>query len=155
MSTFLETLQSRLAEAEKNLEQAQKRLTLAHAQSAEAVTEVEGWKKAVAAELRREQQASGVAPHPQPEPEANATSPDPNSELNKTQMVREILRQNPTGMTPAAIWGRMKNQIAHRPYLYSILKRLKDKDQVFIRRGKYFYRVSPKTEEGDEHSIVQ
>lgn len=76
--------------------------------------------------------AAPVAPI-QPETDSNK------SEGNKTEAVRSLLRQHPTGMTPAEMWEGLKAQISNRVYLYSVLKRLKDRGQVREKRGKYYY----------------
>jgi hypothetical protein len=57
--------------------------------------------------------------------------------VNKTEKVREILRAHETGITAGGIWEEAKDHISSRAYLYAILKRLRDNDEAFIRRGKY------------------
>ena len=58
-------------------------------------------------------------------------------------------------MTPVEVWNVLKNQIA-RPYVYSILKRLKDADEAIYqkRRKKYSLRVIQKTEETNKEPAV-
>jgi hypothetical protein len=56
-------------------------------------------------------------------------------------------------MSPADIWKEMEPQMKNRAYLYSVLKRLKDRGDARERRGKYF--LNPKIEEGDNQNIVQ
>jgi hypothetical protein len=80
----------------------------------------------------------------------SATSPSP--EINKTEMVRELLRQHPTGITPSDIWTKMDKQMKNRAYLYSVLKRLKDRGDARERRGKYF--LNPKIEENQNQGMV-
>ena len=127
--------------------------------------EVFGWQKAVEAETRREAQDAAIAlaaaraqqvPIPiQPlaAPPAQALPPvaahveQDKSEMNKTDAVRAVLRQHATGLTPGDVWEAVKNQIGNRDYVYSILKRLKDSGQAAERRGKYFLREIPKSEE--------
>jgi len=77
------------------------------------------------------------------------------SDVNKTELVRELLAQHPEGMTPGEVWTVLKNQIP-RAYVYSILKRLKDADEVIYqrRRKKYSLRVAPKPEEGSKNQVV-
>ena len=48
-------------------------------------------------------------------------------------------------MTPSDLWKQVKAQFTHRPYLYSALKRLKDRDEVTVRRGKYLLKNNPKS----------
>ncbi len=48
----------------------------------------------------------------------------------------------------------VKEQFAHRAYVYSVLKRLKDKDQIIERRGRYFFRVTPKLAEAKDQAII-
>jgi hypothetical protein len=74
---------------------------------------------------------------------------------NKTEMIRELLRQYPGGITPTELWKQVKTRMTHRAYLYSILKRLKDKGEVMIRRGKYIAKIMPKHEEEKEQPVLQ
>lgn len=67
-----------------------------------------------------------------------ANHPQSVPEVNKTELVSELLRQNPAGMTPSDIWAKMDKEIKNRAYLYSVLKRLKDRGVARERRGKYF-----------------
>lgn len=75
-------------------------------------------------------------------------------EINKTEMIRELLRQYPGGIAPTELWKQVKNRMTHRAYLYSILKRLKDKGEVMVRRGKYIAKIMPKPEEEKEQPIL-
>ncbi len=68
-------------------------------------------------------------------------------------MIRSVLRQHPNGITPAEIWREVKDNVG-RAYVYSVLKRLKDRKQVTERRGKYFLQIITKPEEGKESSSL-
>jgi type II secretory pathway pseudopilin PulG len=72
------------------------------------------------------------------------------SEGNKTEAVRELLRQHPGGMAPNEIWKYLQSQIHNRVYLYSILSRLKDRGVVKEKRGKYYY-----IEENQSQAVAQ
>jgi hypothetical protein len=74
-------------------------------------------------------------------------------EGNKTEAVLMLLRQHGVGMTPGEIWKEMESQINNRAYLYSVLKRLKDRGEVKERRGKYC--AIPKIEEVQHQELVQ
>lgn len=74
---------------------------------------------------------------------------------NKTDMIRELLRQYPGGIAPTELWKQVKTRMTHRAYLYSILKRLKDKGEVMVKRGKYIAKIMPKPEEEKEQTVVQ
>lgn len=155
MSQFLDELKTRLAEVLKHLQAAQQKAQVAQAELQAVNQEYNSLQFLANVETARIQQSAGtpitatVASRiPQPAlPQA--------SETNKTETIRELLRQHPTGMTPTDIWKEVKGQMAHRPYLYSILKRLKDKDEVAVRRGKYFVKMLPKPEESRGQTLVQ
>jgi hypothetical protein len=97
--------------------------------------------------------------------QANTTTPQTTSghapasttpEISKTDMIRQLLRQYPGGITPTDLWKQVKTRMTHRAYLYSVLKRLKDKGEVMVKRGKYITRIMPlKTEEEKEQNLVQ
>jgi hypothetical protein len=80
-------------------------------------------------------------------------SDDNKSDGNKTQAVRVLLRQHPAGMTPGEIWKCLESQMSNRVYLYSILKRLKDRGDVRERRGKYYCNL--KLEDNQGQATVQ
>jgi len=72
---------------------------------------------------------------------------DTSEVLNKTDIVRSLLKQHPTGMSAVDIWKAVGAQFNHRPYLYSVLKRLRDRQEIVKRRNKYCLTVIPKSEE--------
>jgi hypothetical protein len=168
MRSILEELQTRVAEAEKRVNEAGSQLQAADKAYSAAVNEMNVWRSALEEETRRQQaakQGQGVfvgmerlvaeAPNPkQLSIEASAVvdpsttfliQPDGTISIqsggtNKTELIRAILRQNPAGLTPPQIWGLVSAHFKHRPYLYSVLKRLKDHDEVITRRNKYLLR---------------
>jgi len=83
----------------------------------------------------------------------SSTASPANSDGNKTEKVRDLLRQNPSGMTPGDIWVKVEKEMKNRAYLYSILKRLKDRGDARERRGKYY--LIPKIEESQQTQMVQ
>jgi hypothetical protein len=78
-----------------------------------------------------------------PPEEAHLEPATPTVATNKTQKVREILAEHSGGIAPAGIWTEVKDNIASRAYLYAILKRLRDNDEVSIRKGKYVLKPKP------------
>jgi hypothetical protein len=173
MSDFLETLKLRFADAQQRLQISQQNLQRVQHEHAQITAEFSSWQNAVAVETRKEQQAAAaqsVAMNRIVAAAINATaaplalssasvpatpcqtrSEDP--EMNKTTLIREVLRQHPNGVTPVDVWKEVKDRVA-RPYVYSVLKRMKDKKQVAVRRGKYFLAVVLKSEESKDHSLT-
>lgn len=80
---------------------------------------------------------------------------DNKSESNQTQAVRQLLREHSTGMTPGEMWKELQSQLSNRVYLYSILKRLKDRGDVREKRGKYYFNLKPPIEENHNHAAIQ
>ena len=99
----------------------------------------------------REKQLPMNLPDLQPAPVVEKTTDDSASlqipqvgaAINKTEKVREILSEHEAGVTPAGIWTEVKDHFSTRAYLYAILKRLRDNDEVSIRRGKYLLKPKP------------
>jgi hypothetical protein len=153
MSEFLEQLKLRFAEAQKRHQLATLKLQTAQQEHAAATQDFASWQNAVRTETIREQQTTGQQPTPAIPPVADTASQTTTSreEFNKTDAIRQILRQHPEGLRPTDLWKQLGNQLKHRAYLYSVLKRLKDKQEVSERRGKYFFKVIPKVE--DEERI--
>ena len=193
MDQFLETLQSRLAEAHKRFAQAQQAFQKAQAEMNQfqqtfaktqaefqsASQEFNSWQIAVRVESQKQQVAIPQQPLPQPlsapvvqriipritqqvhpiilpvgvvpsQPAANAAP-----EINKTEAIRQVLNQHPAGITPGELWKEVASQISQRPYMYSILKRLKDNEEVTVRRGKYFLKAAPVAQEGNRPNVIQ
>jgi hypothetical protein len=147
MNTFLETLKVRADEAQKRFAAAQQELQAAQAKLNVTTQEFSAWHHAYAAELAKEKAKNPPIDAQLQLPSASipAVTNGNGHEGNKTDLVRELLQQNQTGMTPGEIWQRMEKQIGNRAYLYSVLMRLSDRVIAKARRGKYF--VIPKVEE--------
>jgi hypothetical protein len=158
MSEFLETLKTRMAEAQKRFNESQQKLQVAQLEHQTAAQEFSSWQKAVEVEARREAAIPAGAEGPLPIATRTTVVLEPSTtEPNKTQMIRELLRDHPAGMTPGEVWRAVKNSFPHRAYVYSVLKRLTEREQIIgPRRGKYFFRVPSKPEEGklQEPTIV-
>jgi hypothetical protein len=73
---------------------------------------------------------------------------------NQSDIVRNLIRQNPAGITPKEMWKTLQTQIKYRAYFYSILKRLRDRDEVIFRRGKYLLKITPKSEVAKEEGAA-
>ncbi len=177
MSTFLDTLKERLAESSQRYQEVSERFKIAQTEHQNATAKLQrtqaeyttlgqefgSWHKAVEVETRKEQAATvtaGIAPTPQEhKPSATVVSQVPadvtTPEVNKTDLIREVLQQHPAGMIPADIWKSVKTNIPDRTYVYSVLKRLKDRGEISVKRGKYFFRMTPKPEEAKQQITVQ
>jgi tRNA U34 5-carboxymethylaminomethyl modifying enzyme MnmG/GidA len=164
MDDFLETLKIRAADAQKRMQEAQQRLGVVQAEFQAAAQEFNSWNHAVITETRKLQQlaidtsatpSQGVTAKLAIEPPVSSSGITKN-ESNKTEVVRVFLKDHPSGATPKFLWEQLGSQLGYRAYLYSVLKRLKDKDQVHVRRGKYFYKHQPQPEENQSpNGIVQ
>jgi hypothetical protein len=172
MPTFnaLEHIQARMEDSGKRLAIATQNLQRAQQEHQVATHEHSIWTGALQIEQRKialaqahaaqQQQLQaralnpgGVGTHSEPKVlQPVATPIEPNvgaQDINKTEAIREFLSKRSTGVTPAEIWETLKGQV-DRPYVYSILKRLKDRKQVTVRRGKYYLVIAPKSEEGKQ-----
>ena len=170
MNPTLEDLKARLAVAHKILAEATQQLQVAQQNQQKAASDFNVWNAAVAI-LTREEQAKQAAAHENqlpiglsaPTPEPVQSSPTNSTQLqtseagspNKTEIVRELLRQHPSGMTPSEIWKELGDQIGNRPYLYSVLKRLRDRDEVTLRRNKYAVKIKPEDARPHIDHVVQ
>ena len=146
--------------AQANFQKAQQALALAQQQ-------FHGWATAfsaiVAEETERRQAAEEAQLHlpntPTPSAlAAPAAQPEPiqaGEQKSKTDVIRELLRQNPQGLTPMEIWAQVREQFKYRAYLYSVLKRLTDREELCVRRGKYAFRVVPQEVKGGVPATIQ
>lgn len=165
MVTILEELQARTDESKKRFDEATKAYQIAQQTLAQAQHTFNVWNMALQAETREEQLRQTAAaekqlPLPDPSPESalvtgNVSSEETGETVNKTDTVRDLLYKHPAGMTAIDIWRQVGETFKHRPYLYSVLKRLRDRDEVTIRRGKYYLKLATKVEElKQEQSVV-
>jgi hypothetical protein len=173
--------QQRFAAAQAESQACQQRLTVAQTEFQAAAQEFQAFQTLVNAQTRKEQVVSvpvsatisvRLPPAAPPAPAAaaapalpasstadqNAAAPQSTIEDNKagasqTQAIRDLLRQHPTGMTPGEIWKLLAAKMSNRAYLYSVLKRLRDKGDARERRGKYFLVIKP--EESQNQTILQ
>jgi hypothetical protein len=137
MNTFLETLKVRAEEAAKNLAIAQQETQVAQARLQLAAQEHHAWSHAYATELGKEKKSNPTTEAPSPLASV-AHHGSQRTERNKTEAVRGLLKQSPGGLTPSDIWSHLEPEMPNRTYVYSILKRLKDRGEAKERRGRYF-----------------
>ena len=159
MSDFLEQLKKDLADAQKRHQEVTARLQALNAEYQAVSQEVNSYAKIVEVQTRKEHGASAVPVPATPQvvravfrmPIGHTQTPA-TEENNKTEMVREILRSHPSGMTGGELWVAVKDKFPHRQYVYSVLKRLKKKGYVTQKRKKFIFTAKP--EEVAQH-IVQ
>lgn len=154
MSQFLETLKTRMDDSQKRLQVAQQKLQVAQVEYQSVAQEFASWQNAVNVEMHKEErEAAGTVLPPRSEPPGQS-APSTTDQRNKTELVRELLRQNPMGIAPVDLWRKLEGQIANRVYLYSVLKRLKDRGEAIERRGKYFTRMVPPRDQNKEQTVA-
>jgi hypothetical protein len=150
MIDFLEECKARMADAQKRVQATQQELQAVQVRYQSAVQELNSLQFMINTEMARKPQGTPVS-HSGPVTEAATAQPN---ETNKTDMIRELLRQHPAGITPTEIWKEVKNQMSHRAYLYSVLSRLKERDEVIVRRKKYILKMVPKSAEEKGQAVV-
>jgi hypothetical protein len=156
MSAYLDSLKADLSEAQKRFQEHQAEAQRVQQLFQAAHADLQALQRIVEKQTLKEQ-----GPH-KPEtiqvggstqsarvPEVSDAVPD----IQKTELIRETLRQH-SGMTPAELYSVVKSHVA-RPYLYSVLKRLRDKEEVVVRRKKYHIKPTPKPEDGGVPGRVQ
>lgn len=160
MGTMLDTLRERLEDARSRLVLASQEYQAAGAKLQQVQTECNIWTAAVTLETREEEKRLAKASEDQIPMDLPDFMGAPNSEnlsppethpeaaaspavVNKTQKVRDILAEHAAGIAPAEIWMEVKDYVSSRAYLYAILKRLRDNDEVSIRRGRYSLKPKP------------
>lgn len=157
MSQFLETLKSRMIDAQKRHQLANQKLQAAQAEFNAATQEFVSWQNAVRVEATKEQSAAAQASEGIPTHPVHEDGGPKVQEVNKTDAVRNLMRNHPGGIRPSDLWMELKGQIGYRPYLYSILKRLTDRGEVVKRRGRYFLKVElhAEKEEAGTTKLIQ
>ena len=140
MNVLIQHLRNRIEEKKKELEDADRKLHEVQTWRETVARDLEGYERAVAAESRRNGH--------EPTVEAKSTNQDsigaPDPQGNKTDFVRFLLSsRSDLGITPSQIYlhFQKENVKMHRNYVYSMLKRLAENDEVEVRNGKYFPKV--------------
>lgn len=162
MSNFIEHIRTRLAECQKKVMETNQALQSANLAHQAAMQDFQGWQRVLEAESKHE----GIPPPPPAQVQmpsirmmvqpihqlqtAPSASPQPTNqepmgapEANKTEIIRDLLQRNLGGLTPAEIWHAVKNEIPRRNYVYAVLGRLKERDHVGTRRGRYYWKAKP------------
>ena len=172
MSTVLDELKERLDSAKARLTLAQQGHQAATVELNAAAAEHNIWNAAVQIEMREEAKQLAAAqqnqiPMPLPTPTSERLQPAQNDNaetemdshtepVNKTELVREQLRTHPMGMTTGDLWKALREPLSNRAYMYSILKRLRDKDEIGLKRGKYLLKTaSVEVKKENESTLVQ
>jgi len=154
MSDYLEKLKTDMADAQRRYAEAQQKMAAFQAEFQAAQQDFVSYQRIVAVQTHREQRAAATATDA-PSAPIMPLAADPTEGVNKTELIRDALRQHPAGVTPGELFDSVKEKIG-RAYLYSVLKRLRDKDEVLVRRKKYYLKPTTKLEANGGHvSVVQ
>jgi hypothetical protein len=157
MSTYLESLQADLAEAQRRFQNVQQEAARINLEFQAAHQDLQALQRIVEKQTKKEQTpeqavvAGKGAAVPAPtlsQSMESSSAPD----VKKTALIRDTLRQH-AGMTPGELFDVVKSHVG-RPYVYSVLKRLRDNEEVIVRRKKYYLKPTPKIEE-ERNQIVQ
>src|SRR5467141_2816 len=104
MSVFLEELKVRFMDAQKRLVTAQQKMAIAQAELQAVTQEYNSLQHLANVEAARIQQSTGAPITVNVSPRITQPALPQASDTNKTETIRELLRQHPTGMTPTDIW---------------------------------------------------
>jgi hypothetical protein len=168
-----DTAQKKFVATQAEFQAVQKRMTEDQAAYAAAAQEFQSYQTLVNLHTHKEQNANTIVASTAPTALATqsgkvipnvavsmsggsssrTTDNGRSTEGNKTEAVRDLLRQHPAGMTPGEIWTHLETQLSNRTYLYSVLKRLRDRGDARAKRGKYF--LNPKIAEDQNQGLVQ
>lgn len=146
LNVLFEELQARVAEAQKHLNETTQRLQQVQHAHATAQQQFNIWNGAFQTVVRERQLAETTAQQnqlPLPGSTASEAPPiaNPSEAPNKTAVIRDLLRDHPAGLTAGEMWSKVGGQFKYRAYFYNVLKRLRDRDEVIMRRNKYSIRT--------------
>lgn len=147
MTVFLDQLKAHLIPAQKRVEETQQKAQAAQAEFQVAVQEFNSLQLLVNLHAAREQKTTPPTTRPQ--------AAIQNPEANKTRLVLDLIRQHPGGIKPTEIWKNVGPQLGRRQYLYSVLKRLKDREEISERQGKYMAKITEQREATPQPILVQ
>jgi uncharacterized protein YdiU (UPF0061 family) len=147
------------ATAQANFQKAQQALAIAQQQfhgwsTAYSAVMAEETARKQATEQEQLQLPNTIQPNPPAAPAAQTEQIQLGEQTSKTDAIRDLLRHNPQGLTPTEIWSHVRDQFKYRAYLYSVLKRLRDREELCVRRGgKYAVRIISQEMKGGEATI--
>jgi hypothetical protein len=162
-NSVLEHLRERVEDARKRLLDAQQAIQFLQQKLAAANAEYNAWHTVF--QLEQQRVAAAAENHDQLVIELEGpeyiieTVPlpaeDAGEQVNRTDLVRDQIRAHP-GVTTADLWSALQGSIGNRAYLYSITKRLRDRKEIVMRRGKFYLNARPTgiAQEGDA-TVVQ
>lgn len=157
MATFVETMKEYVDKARARLAAAEQVHRAASAELMAASSDFAVWNNAYTLAVKEREKWEAEAKETQQQlpmdlPDTTSLSFEPSNvadehnhsvEINKTAKVREVLAAHQTGITPGQLWLNVKDFQVSRAYLYSVLKRFRDNDEVTVRRGKYMLKPKP------------
>jgi hypothetical protein len=137
MNGALEILNSRFETATRRKAAAEEAIRAAQAELAEAIRQCEIWSAAIKLESRE----LGVPPKKQ--------------SVKTSHLVLDAIRARPDGITALGLFGNLNGAWnGKKTYIYSILKRLRDRGMVEVLDDKYFItekgRNNKSSEEGED-----
>jgi hypothetical protein len=146
--TLIEHLRERIRETTAALDAAHAEVTAAKAREDGLAADLEGYKMALQAEMKRNVVAASPATaeaevvRVQDEASAQinlAVLSKDDEPVNKTNLVHNMIREHVDGLTPPDVYRAIKNLgiEIHRNYVYSILDRLQKQGKIKLRRDKY------------------
>jgi hypothetical protein len=152
----MDELKARVDAAQKALADATQQLQKAQVAQANAQAQFNIWNGALQTIIReqqarelaaRENQLELIGADAEPSPTRDVAAQDApqidqTETVSKTEIIREIVRQHPGGITATDIWRQIGSQLKYRAYLYNVLKRLRDREEITLRRNKYSFRPS-------------
>jgi hypothetical protein len=153
----IEYLKSGFEKAQKRFQETQQRMQAMQLEFNKMAQEFNAWQTLYQAEMAK-QGNDLIAPPPTISLTFNGRrlhnaqiQPLKSSKPSQTEVVRNALKERQAGLTPNEIWKEVESQMVNRTYLYSVLKRLKERGDVFERRGKYY----PKPQVDGVGGVVQ
>jgi hypothetical protein len=138
MSDVINYLQHRVEEVRRDHQLAMDRMMQAAAERDLLASELQGYEKALSAEVRRQGFATVAT---KPDAQGTLSLPDLNSDsTNKAEFARQFIRRCPDGVDPGQIFEafRCQNIPIKKPYVYALVQRLRDQGAIRQRRGRWF-----------------
>jgi hypothetical protein len=139
-----EELQRRVESLKVELESARKRAAQARAEEEMLSKDLAAFQGSLEAEMRRNGHVGSISAtiaDSSPKPEAALVDSESAPEINKAQLMRQLIVENRgIGSTASTILEGLKRKGAECPptYVYSALSRMKAGGLIHKRRGKFF-----------------
>jgi hypothetical protein len=158
MSEFVTILQQRIEQTKGDLEQANQRMHQASADVTMLTAELQGYERALSAEMRRAGLGSNISASASDRENVPRLTLDNDAETSKSEFALHFIQSKAdSGTTPAGVLKAFEEAgiPIKKTYIYSLIGRLQKRGLIRSRRNKWFPETKPAPTEPMRLEMIQ